>query len=91
MVSIPTLFSLCCVRCGTRFSGEAAAYIVGQQLNHQPITLYYAFPSDEMAKSAQLYFYSGVIKRVEQVNQGQSQQKVTFSNALLSLVLPRPS
>jgi len=53
---------------------------VGQQPNDQPITLYYAFPSAEVAKSAQPYFYSGVIKRLEQVNQGQSQQKVTFSN-----------
>jgi hypothetical protein len=62
------------------FEHALVGYIVGQQLNDQPITLYYAFPSDEMAKSAQPYFCSGVIKRVEQVNQGQSQQKVTFSN-----------
>jgi hypothetical protein len=60
----------------TRSSG----YIVGQQLNDQPITLYYAFSSAEMAKSALPYFYSGVIKGIEPVNQGQPLQKVTFGN-----------
>ena len=51
----------------------------GQQLNDQPITLYYAFPNFETAKSAQPYFYSGVIKGIEPVNQAQPLQKVTFS------------
>ena len=62
------------------FEHALIGYIVGQQLIDQPVTLYYAFPNFETAKSAQPYFYSGVIKRLEQVNQGQSQQKVTFSN-----------
>ena len=62
------------------FEHALVGYIVGQKLHDQPVTLYYAFPHDETAKSAQPYFYSGVIKRLEQVNQGQSQQKVTFSN-----------
>jgi hypothetical protein len=53
---------------------------VGQTLNNQPITLYCAFPSEKMARSAVPYFYSGVINDIEQVDQGQPLQKVTFSN-----------
>ena len=62
------------------FEHALIGYIVGQQLNDQPITLYYAFPSAETAKSAKPYFYSGVIKGIEPVNQGRPKQKVTFSN-----------
>ncbi len=62
------------------FEHALIGYIVGQQLNDQPITLYYAFSSAEVARSALPYFYSGVIKSIEPVNQGQPLQKVTFGN-----------
>ena len=61
------------------FEHALVGYIVGQQLNDQPITLYYAFSSVEVARSALPYFYSGVIKDIA-VNQGQPLQKVTFGN-----------
>ena len=60
------------------FEHALIGYIVGQRLNDQPITLYYAFSSAEVARSALPYFYSGVIKGIA-VNQGQPLQKVTFS------------
>jgi hypothetical protein len=46
------------------FEHALVGYIVGQQLNDQPITLYYAFSSAEVARSALPYFYSGVIKGI---------------------------
>lgn len=57
-------------------------YIVAQQLNDTPVTLYYAFPNDELAKSARPYFYSGIINSVdiETDAQGRRSQKVTFAN-----------
>jgi hypothetical protein len=61
------------------FEHALVGYVVGQQLNDQPITLYYAFSSVEVASSAQPYFYSGVIKGIA-VNQDQPLQKVTFGN-----------
>ena len=46
------------------------------------VTLYYAFPSDEMAKSAQPYYYSGkaIDVKVETIGEGKRTQKLTFSN-----------
>jgi len=61
------------------FEHALVGYIVGQPLDDQPITLYYAFSSVEVARSALPYFYSGVIKDIA-VNQGQPLQKVTFGN-----------
>jgi hypothetical protein len=57
-------------------------YIVSQTLNDQPITLYYSFQNDEMAKSAQPYYYSGRVVRSEgQANgRGERTQKLTFGN-----------
>jgi hypothetical protein len=57
-------------------------YIVAQALNNKAVTLYYAFPSDEMAKSAQPYYYSGkaIDVKVETIGEGKRTQKLTFSN-----------
>jgi len=57
-------------------------YIVAQALNNKAVALYYAFPSDEMAKSAQPYYYSGkaVDVEVETIGEGKRTQKLTFSN-----------
>jgi mannose/cellobiose epimerase-like protein (N-acyl-D-glucosamine 2-epimerase family) len=64
------------------FEHALVGYIVGQKLNNQPITLYYAFPNDETVRSTQPYFYSGIAKdvEIEKANEGQRVQKVTFSN-----------
>ena len=57
-------------------------YIVAQSLNNKPVTLYYAFPNDDMAKSAQPYYYSGNAVDVEgeTIGEGKRTQKLTFSN-----------
>jgi hypothetical protein len=64
------------------FEHALVGYIVAQALNDKPTTLYYAFPSNDMAKSAQPYYYSGKAIGVESEANGQGQrtQKVTFSN-----------
>lgn len=64
------------------FEHALVGYIVGQQLHNQPVTLYYALPEGEAAKSAKPYYFSGTQKSVEIENdsQGQQLQKVTFSN-----------
>jgi hypothetical protein len=74
-------------RCGRRSSngnGETPTILLNTRSSaissvDQPITLYYAFSSVEVARSALPYFYSGVIKGIA-VNQGQPLQKVTFGN-----------
>jgi hypothetical protein len=57
-------------------------YIVAQVLNNKPVTLYYAFPNDDMAKSAQPYYYSGtaIDIDVEKIDDRKRTQKLTFSN-----------
>jgi hypothetical protein len=64
------------------FEHTLVGYIVAQQLNDKPITLYYAFPKDELAKSAKPYFYSGSIRSIEAStdSEGHRSQKVTFDN-----------
>jgi mannose/cellobiose epimerase-like protein (N-acyl-D-glucosamine 2-epimerase family) len=64
------------------FEHALVGYIVAQALNDAPVTLYYAFPSDDMAKSAQPYYYSGnaIGMEVEAYGQGQRTQKLTFGN-----------
>jgi mannose/cellobiose epimerase-like protein (N-acyl-D-glucosamine 2-epimerase family) len=64
------------------FEHALVGYIVAQQLNDKPVTLYYAFPKDELAKLAKPYFYSGSIRSVEPVtdSEGHRSQKVTFDN-----------
>jgi len=57
-------------------------YIVAQALNNKPVTLYYAFPNDDMAKAAQPYYYSGRLMGVEAetIGEGRRTQKLTFSD-----------
>jgi mannose/cellobiose epimerase-like protein (N-acyl-D-glucosamine 2-epimerase family) len=64
------------------FEHALVGYIVGQQLNGKPVSLYYAFPNDAQANSARPYFFSGTVRSVESVSDGSGQpmQKVTFEN-----------
>jgi mannose/cellobiose epimerase-like protein (N-acyl-D-glucosamine 2-epimerase family) len=64
------------------FEHALVGYIVAQALNDKPVTLYYALPNDDTAKSAQPYYYSGnaIGVEVETNGQGQRTQKLTFSN-----------
>jgi mannose/cellobiose epimerase-like protein (N-acyl-D-glucosamine 2-epimerase family) len=64
------------------FEHALVGYIVAQQLNDVPVALYYAFSSDAQAKFARPYFYSGAIRRVESVKDGEGPpfQRVTFEN-----------
>lgn len=64
------------------FEHALVGYIVAQQLNDKPVTLYYAFPKDELAKSAKPYFYSGSTLSIESErdSQGRQFQKVVFNN-----------
>lgn len=63
------------------FEHALVGYIVAQQLQSNPVTLYYAFPGDTPPNFVQPYFYSGAIQSIEVENdsQGRRMQKVTFS------------
>jgi mannose/cellobiose epimerase-like protein (N-acyl-D-glucosamine 2-epimerase family) len=64
------------------FEHALVGYIVEQQLQAKPVTLYYAFPDDALPALVQPYFFSGKITATElqKDNQGGRMQKVTFSN-----------
>jgi len=53
-----------------------------QQLQGEPVTLYYAFPADPPTGSVQPYYFSGTIQGIELAtdDQGRQTQKITFSN-----------
>jgi hypothetical protein len=64
------------------FEHALVGYIVAQQLESNPVTLYYAFPEDTLPDHVQPYSYSGTIQgiEVEKDGQGRRTQKVTFSD-----------
>lgn len=64
------------------FEHALVGYIVGQSLNEQPVILYYAFPNDEMAKSARPYYFSGTALKmnVDSSPERRRVQSIMFSN-----------
>jgi hypothetical protein len=64
------------------FEHALVGYIVGQQLQAKPVTLYYAFPNYALPDFVQPYFYSGKITAAElqKDGQGRRMQKVIFNN-----------
>jgi mannose/cellobiose epimerase-like protein (N-acyl-D-glucosamine 2-epimerase family) len=64
------------------FEHALVGYIVAQQLQAKPVTVYYAFPDDTLPSFVQPYFYSGKIKANELQKDGQGRRiwKVTFSS-----------
>jgi hypothetical protein len=64
------------------FEHALVGYIVAQQLNNLPVTLYYAFPGDALPAAVEPYYFSGDIKSTDLKidNQGQPLRKIVFSN-----------
>jgi hypothetical protein len=64
------------------FEHALVGYIVAQQLEGKPVTLYYSFHGETPADLVQPYYFSGGVDGIEVMpeNQGSRTQKVTFTN-----------
>jgi mannose/cellobiose epimerase-like protein (N-acyl-D-glucosamine 2-epimerase family) len=64
------------------FEHALVGYIVAQQLEGEPVTLYYSFHGDTPANLVHPYYFSGGVGGIEVMpqNQGSRTQRVTFTN-----------
>jgi hypothetical protein len=64
------------------FEHALVGYIVVQQLERKPITLYYSFDGDTPTDLVQPYYFSGSVDGIDMMpeNQGARTQRVTFIN-----------